>query len=120
MGHTKNRLVEMMDKVAGTKLIITEEATKGTRILIKNVSPETIELGEKLPSPDTGDAATTMSTPKDIVWWKQEFIGKFGDEGYVEKGLKLPWSWEVVGNDAYSKWKNDYLTTKGNIMTKPI
>ena len=76
--------------------------------------PETIEVKEVLPSHDTGDAGQTMLSPEQIVQWKEEFVRKFGDDGYVEKGLHLPWMWSAVGNEKFDEWKNNYLTAKGN------
>ena len=116
--NNKYRLFEMMNKVANTNYLLNEEAKKGAKILIKNISPSTIGINEVLPSTDIADAGDTMLTPEQIDNWKTQFIAKFGDEGYLEKGLALSWKWEVVNNNNYDEWKNKYLSTKGTILNK--
>ena len=118
MGQTKNRLVEMMEKVSGTKVTINEVAEKGTKVAIRDVSPETIEIGEVLPSTEQGDVSIKMSRPNQIIWWKNEFIDRFGRDGYLEKGKTLDWSWEVVGNRDYEIWRDGSLSAKQNWMDR--
>jgi hypothetical protein len=118
MKDNKQRLFEMMNKVGNAKYPLNEGAEKGTRVMIKDVSPQTIDVQEVLPSHDTGDAGETMLQPEYIDRWKQEFISKFGDEGYIEKGIELPWKWDVVGNEKYEQWKNNYMTSKGNYLNR--
>ena len=118
MGYTKNRLVEMMERVTGTKVILNEMADKGTVIEIREVSPETIDIGEQLPSLEDGDVSVTMSRPNQIIWWKNEFIQKYGNRGQLVMGKELPKLWSVVGNRDFEIWKTGSLSAKQNWMDK--
>jgi len=118
MGYTKNRLVEMMERVTGTKVILNEMADKGTVIEIREVSPETIDIGEQLPSLEDGDVSVTMSRPNQIIWWKNEFIQKYGNRGQLVMGKELPRLWSVVGNRDFEIWKTGSLSAKQNWMDK--
>ena len=118
MGYTKNRLVEMMERVTGTKVILNEVADKGAVIEIREVSPETIDIGEQLPSLDDGDVSVTMSRPNQIIWWKNEFIQKYGNRGQLVMGKELPRLWSVVGNRDYEIWQTDSLSAKQNWIDK--
>jgi hypothetical protein len=108
----------MMQTVANVKLAINEEVSKGTQVQIKYVSPNTIDVGENIPSPNTPDASEEMISPLHINRWRNEFIEKFGDEGYIEKGLNLPWNWSVVGNEKYEEWKNSGIKAKADWINR--
>ena len=118
MGYTKNRLVEMMEKVTGTKVTLNEMADKGTVIEIREISPETIDIGEELPSLEDGDVSITMSRPNQIIWWKNEFIQKYGNRGQLVMGKELPRLWSVVGNRDFEIWKTGSLSAKQNWIDK--
>ena len=114
MGYTKNRLIEMMEKVGGTKVTINESTERGTTIDIRDVSPETIEIGQQLPSLEQGDVSTSMSRPNQIIWWKNEFIQKYGNRGQLVLGKSLPKLWDVVGNRDFEIWQTGSLSAKQN------
>ena len=118
MGYTKNRLVEMMERVTGTKVTLNEMAEKGTVIEIREISPETIDVGEQLPSLEDGDVSITMSRPNQIIWWKNEFIQKYGNRGQLVMGKELPRLWSVVGNRDYEIWQTGSLSAKQNWIDK--
>lgn len=108
---TKERLFEMMEKV--NKVSLNESnIPQGTTIAIADVSPETIPVGEALPSPNTADASSRMLTPSHIEDWKNEFISNFGQEGEIVKGLNLSWSWGVQNNPKYEAWKTERIAGK--------
>lgn len=103
----------MMERV--NKIKLNEDGVpKGTTVAIVDVSPETIPVGESLPSIEMADAATKMLTPSHVTDWKEEFINKFGEEGQLVKGLTLDWNWDVTGNDAYISWKNSGIQSKSH------
>ena len=118
MGHTKNRLVEMMEKVTGTKVTLNEMAERGTVVEIREVSPETIDIGEELPSLEDSDVSIKMSRPNQIIWWKNEFIQKYGNRGQLVMGKELPRLWSVVGNRDYEIWETGSLSAKQNWIDK--
>lgn len=108
---TKERLFEMMEKV--NKIKLTESSVpKGTTVAIRDVSPDTIPVGESLPSLDMADASTKMLTPSHITDWKNEFISKFGEEGQLIKGLTLDWNWDITGNELFLNWRNKGIEGK--------
>lgn len=112
---TKERLFEMMQRV--NKLTLNESGVaKGTTVAIADVSPDTIPVGESLPSVDMADASTKMLTPSHISDWKEEFVAKFGDQGQLVKGLTLDWNWDITGNDAFISWRNGGIESKARGM----
>lgn len=117
MKNNKQRLFEMMNIVANTNYSLNEENIKGTQVMIRDVNPETVDIGEILPSYDVGDAGVKMIMPDDVNRWRNNFIELFGREGYIKKGATLPWKWNVIGNDKYDEWKNKYLTSKGDYLS---
>ena len=93
---------------------MNEATENGTTIDIRDVSPETIEIGQRLPSLEQGDVSIEMSRPNQIIWWKNEFIQKYGNRGQLVLGKSLPRLWDVVGNRDFEIWQTGSLSAKQN------
>ena len=53
-----------------------------------------------------------MTRPIQIEDWKNEFLSKFGNEGAIVKGVKIPQSFDVVGNPKFEEWQNTSIQGK--------
>jgi len=130
---SKERLFEMMSRV--NKILLNEAVIPvGTKIPLKGLTfdklgfqlkPETSKGGEQyqlvtteewFPSPNEGDVNNKISTDKHFSNWFNMFLKKHGDEGFLTKISDI--KWDVIGNDKFSQWRDQYVENKAAGMEK--